>query len=186
MEGQSGLSTKPENSLLYSMQGNKPKNTVGSQLSELQLFEHVGYLNQRAFSKTTAINLATFVDGKLFRWQISVLTLPLARQLKTHDNLQGQGRLLKKCNSNCQNQPLGTASLPHARSGNGNRATAYSCDHSSDCYIYSVQKFFFQTCTVRRCIARRWQRHVSSSVLVLQLTPPFQVHFFSFNAVLSI
>ena len=38
-------------------------------------------------------------------------------QLKTQNNFYGQGRLLKKGISNCQSQPLGTASLLHAPSG---------------------------------------------------------------------
>ena len=80
------------------------ESTVGSHLSELQLSEHVGYLNP--FSKATPT-----ISGYFCR--VSGLALPVVWQLKTQDNFYGQGRLRNKGESNCQSHPLGTASLPH-------------------------------------------------------------------------
>ena len=59
---------------------------------------------------------ATLVDEKLFKWPISSvsgLALPVVQQLKTQDNIYGQGRLRNKGERNCQTQPPGTTGLPH-------------------------------------------------------------------------
>ena len=97
-----------------------------SHLSEIQLSEHVGYPNACVIS-------SYFHEGKLVvavqmpTRSVSVLALPVLWQLNTQDSFYEQGRLLNQTRdkNNHQNQPLGTTSLPHAPSGNGNWATTY-------------------------------------------------------------
>ena len=92
--------------------------TVESHLSELQLSKHDGYLN--TFAEATPTISGYFYQREVLDVQIANIECfrhaqHIAWQLKI---LYRQGGLLNIGKSNCQSEPLGTASLPHVPIGN--------------------------------------------------------------------
>ena len=120
-----------------------PFHFVGSHLSELQLSEHVSYLN--VFSKATPT-----ISGYFWQWKAG----------RSCSNGWYQG-------FQCSLYPL-YGSWKHRITSKGKvgfsgkvKATVkVSCWVPLACC--SVQK---QTCRVRRCITHQWLQHVSSSVI---------------------
>ena len=113
-----------------------PFHFVGSYLSELQLSEHVSYLN--VFSKATHTISGYFWQWKAGRscsngwyqgFQCSLYPLYGSWKHRITSKVGFSG----KVKATVKVSRWVTASLLHAPTGNGNQATTYGCVHYSAC-----------------------------------------------------